>query len=105
VEVSGVPPSDQLCQAVEAAAYFVTAEALTNVAKYAQATEAFVQLSLVDDRLHLEVRDDGVGGADPSTGSGLRGLRDRVDALDGHLELNSPPGGGTTLTVQIPIEP
>ena len=92
-------------RAVEACAYFVTAEALTNVAKYAHATEAFVQLSLEDDCLRLQVRDDGVGGADPSTGSGLRGLRDRVDALDGHLELDSPPGGGTTLTVEIPVEP
>ena len=104
VQVSGVPSSDQLCQAVEAAAYFVTAEALTNVAKYAHATEAFVHLSLVDDCLHLEVRDDGVGGADPSTGSGLRGLRDRVDALDGHLQVDSPPGGGTILTVELPVD-
>ena len=104
VQISGVPSSDQLCQAVEAAAYFVTAEALTNVAKYARATEAFVHLSLEGDCLRLEVRDDGVGGADPSTGSGLRGLRDRVDALDGHLELDSPPGGGTTVTVEIPVD-
>jgi signal transduction histidine kinase len=104
VQVSGVP-EDPLCQSVEACAYFVTAEALTNVAKYAQATEAFVELSLEDDHLRLEVRDDGVGGADLSTGSGLRGLRDRVDALDGRLELDSPPGGGTTVTVEIPVDP
>jgi signal transduction histidine kinase len=104
VQISGVP-SAPLCQTVEACAYFVTAEALTNVAKYAQASEAFVHLSLEDDHLRLEVRDDGVGGADPSTGSGLRGLRDRVDALDGHLELDSPPGGGTTVTVEIPVDP
>ena len=104
VQVTGVP-SDPLCQSVEACAYFVTAEALTNVAKYARATEAFVNLSLEDGHLRLEVRDDGVGGADPTTGSGLRGLRDRVDALDGHLELDSPPGGGTTVTVEIPVEP
>jgi len=104
VQISGVP-ADKLCQTVEAAAYFVTAEALTNVAKYAHATEAFVHLSLEDDCLRLEVRDNGIGGADPSTGSGLRGLRDRVDALDGHLELDSPLGGGTTLTVEIPVDP
>jgi signal transduction histidine kinase len=104
VEVSGVPP-DPLCQAVEAAAYYVTAEALTNVAKYARASHAFVHLSIEGDCLRLQVRDDGVGGADPSTGSGLRGLRDRVDALDGHLELDSPPGGGTTITVEIPVDP
>jgi signal transduction histidine kinase len=103
VQVSGVP-SDPLCQAVEACAYYVTAEALTNVAKYAQASEASVHLSIEDDCLRLQVRDDGVGGADPSTGSGLRGLRDRVDALDGNLELDSPPGGGTTVTVEIPVE-
>ena len=64
-----------------------------------------VELSLEDGCLRLQVRDDGVGGADLSAGSGLRGLRDRVDALDGHLELDSPPGGGTTLTVEIPVEP
>jgi signal transduction histidine kinase len=104
VAISGVP-SAPLCQPVEACAYFVTAEALTNVAKYAQASEASVHLSLEDDQLRLQVRDDGVGGADPSTGSGLRGLRDRVDALDGQLELDSPPGGGTTLTVQLPVDP
>ena len=103
VQVSGVP-EDSLCQAVEAAAYYVTAEALTNVAKYACASEAFVHLSLVDDCLRLQVRDDGIGGADPTTGTGLRGLRDRVDALDGHLELDSPPGGGTTVTVEIPLD-
>ena len=97
-------PSDPLCQAVEAAAYYVTAEALTNVAKYAHATHAFVHLSIEGDCLRLQVRDDGVGGADPSTGSGLRGLRDRVDALDGHLVLDSPPGGGTTVTVEIPVD-
>ena len=104
VRVTGVP-SHPLCRPVEACAYYVTAEALTNVAKYAHASEAFVHLSVEDDHLRLEVRDDGVGGADPSTGSGLRGLRDRVDALDGHLELDSPPGVGTTVTVEIPIDP
>ena len=103
VQVRG-EPGDRLGHEVEAAAYFVTAEALTNVAKYARATEAFVHLSVADDCLRLQVRDDGIGGADPSTGSGLRGLRDRVDALDGHLELDSPPGGGTILTVEIPVD-
>jgi signal transduction histidine kinase len=102
VEVSGVP-SAPLAPAVEAAAYFVTAEALTNVAKYAQASEASVRLSVDDGRLRVRVTDDGVGGADPAAGSGLHGLRDRVDALDGRLELDSPPGGGTTLTIEIPL--
>jgi signal transduction histidine kinase len=103
VEVTGVPV-ERLCEPVEACAYFVTAEALTNVAKYARASEASVHVSVDDGHLRLQVRDDGVGGADPSTGSGLRGLRDRVDALDGHLELDSPPGGGTTVTVELPLD-
>jgi signal transduction histidine kinase len=102
VDVSGVPDS-QLAHEVEACAYFVTAEALTNVAKYAHATSASVELALEDDRLRVQVRDDGVGGADLTAGTGLRGLRDRVDALDGELEVESPPGGGTTLTVQVPL--
>jgi len=102
VEINGVP-SDPLPPAVEAAAYFVTAEALTNVTKYAHASGASVQLCVERECLRLEVRDDGVGGADPSTGSGLRGLCDRVDALDGHFEVHSPSGGGTTVTVEIPL--
>jgi signal transduction histidine kinase len=101
VEVTGVP-STPLPNAVEAAAYFVTAEALTNVAKYARASECSVCLSLVDGRLRVEIRDDGVGGADPSTGSGLLGLRDRVEALDGSLEVDSPPGDGTAVIVELP---
>jgi signal transduction histidine kinase len=101
VQVTGVP-SAPLPPAVEAAAYFVTAEALTNVAKYAHASECFVRLSLEDARLRVEVCDDGVGGADPSTGTGLLGLRDRVEALDGRLEVDSPPGAGTTVVVELP---
>jgi signal transduction histidine kinase len=101
VEVSGVP-STRLPAEVEAAAYYVTAEALTNVAKYAQASECAVRLALEDGRLRVEVCDDGVGGADPSTGSGLLGLRDRVEALDGRLEVESPPGVGTTVAVELP---
>jgi signal transduction histidine kinase len=103
VEVSGVPQAP-LPREVEAAAYFCTAEALTNVAKYARAKAAHVQLSVECDRLRVQVSDDGVGGADPSTGSGLRGMRDRVDALDGRLEVDSPPGGGTRVTVEVPLE-
>ena len=102
VEVSGVPTL-RLPSPVESTAYFVTAEALTNVAKYAQAEQAFVHLSVQDDSLHLQVGDDGIGGADPS-GTGLRGLRDRVDALDGALEVHSQPGGGTTVRVELPLQ-
>ena len=102
VDVRGVPQAP-LGNEIEACAYFVTAEALTNVAKYARASSASVELSLEEDRLRVQVRDDGVGGADPSTGTGLRGLRDRVDALDGELAVDSPPGGGTTVTVEVPV--
>jgi signal transduction histidine kinase len=102
VEVTGVPAAP-LDPAIEAAAYFCTSEALTNVAKYAHASQASVDLSVDDGRLRVEVRDDGVGGADLAAGSGLRGLRDRVDALDGQFQLDSPPGGGTAVTVEIPL--
>ena len=102
VEVTSGPVGD-LGEAVEAAAYFVTAEALTNVAKYAHANEAFISVSVEDECLKVEIRDDGVGGAEPSPGGGLDGLRDRVDALDGRFEVDSPPGGGTRVTVEIPL--
>jgi len=104
VEITGLPTATTLPPAVEAAAYFVTAEALTNVAKYAQATAAFVHLTIEGDRLRLQVADDGVGGADARLGTGLRGLCDRAEALDGHAEITSPPGGGTTVTVELPLE-
>jgi signal transduction histidine kinase len=100
--VDGVP-ARRLPAAVESAVYFVTAEALTNVAKYAGAMSASVALDTEHGRLRLIVRDDGAGGADPATGSGLRGLRDRVEALDGYLHIDSPPGLGTTLIAEIPI--
>jgi signal transduction histidine kinase len=102
VEVTGVP-ADPIDPAVATACYFVTAEALTNVAKYAHADAASVRLSLEDDHLCVEVRDDGVGGADLEAGTGLRGLRDRVDALDGSFAVESPPGGGTTIIAELPL--
>jgi signal transduction histidine kinase len=101
VEVSGVPP-DPVGNDIEAAAYFVTAEALTNVAKHARADHAFVELTLEPDALRVQIRDDGVGGAD-ADGGGLHGLQDRVEALDGRLEVDSPPGGGTAVTVVLPL--
>ncbi|MGH2948869.1 MAG: sensor histidine kinase [Solirubrobacteraceae bacterium] len=100
--VHGIP-DDRLPPPVEAAAYFVTAEALTNVAKYAHADSASVTLAVEHGRLRLTVRDDGAGGADLSAGSGLRGLRDRVEALDGRLDVHSPPGAGTTVTAEMPL--
>ena len=91
-----------LPDAVESAAYFVVSEALANVAKYAQATQATVVVRRVDGRLTVDVSDDGVGGADAAQGSGLRGLADRLAALDGTLSLESPAGGGTRLHAEIP---
>jgi signal transduction histidine kinase len=90
---------------VEIAAYFVVSEALANVAKYAQATAATVAVRRANGSVTVEVTDDGIGGADAAQGSGLRGLGDRVAALDGTLSLDSPPGHGTRLHVEIPCEP
>ena len=87
---------------MEAAAYFVVAEALANVSKYAQASAATVTVRQTDGVVWLEVADDGVGGADPSKGSGLRGLEDRVAALDGTIAVDSPPGAGTRVRVELP---
>jgi len=93
----------RLPAAIEATAYFVTSEALTNVAKHAAAQEAAVTARLEDQALRLEVHDDGVGGADARRGSGLVGLRDRVEALGGTLEVRSPRGGGTAIVARIPL--
>jgi signal transduction histidine kinase len=93
----------RLSPAVEAAAYFVVSEALANVAKYASATAVSVQVAREDGLARVTVRDDGVGGADPTAGSGLRGLRDRVEALGGRLEVESPAGEGTTVCVELPV--
>jgi PAS domain S-box-containing protein len=93
----------RLPEPVEAAAYYVVSEALANVAKYAQASGATVRIARLNGRAVVEVADDGVGGADPVLGSGLRGLADRVEALDGRLEVESAPGKGTTVRAEIPV--
>jgi signal transduction histidine kinase len=93
---------ERLPPAVEATAYFVVAEALTNVAKHARAGRATVAVNVEDGRLRLHVRDDGVGGA-RLDGSGLVGLADRVAALAGRLRVDSPASGGTALAVEIPL--
>jgi signal transduction histidine kinase len=95
-------PAERLPAPVEAAAYFVVAEALTNVVRYAEASTAAVRIRRNGSYAIVEVRDDGVGGADPMVGTGLRGLADRLAALDGRLEVHSPPGEGTTVRAEVP---
>jgi signal transduction histidine kinase len=95
-------PAERLPEPVEAAAYYVVAEALANVAKYARASEVRVQVSRENGHARIEVADDGVGGAVQDAGSGLRGLADRVEALGGRLVLDSPVGAGTRLRAEIP---
>jgi DNA-binding LacI/PurR family transcriptional regulator/signal transduction histidine kinase len=93
----------RLPEPVELAAYYVVSEALTNAAKHAHASEADVQVEAGEGVLWVRVRDDGRGGADLTLGSGLVGLKDRVEALGGRLWLHSPPGAGTTLQIQLPV--
>ena len=92
----------RLTAPIEATAYFVLAEALTNVAKHARATSAAVRARAEDGTLHLEVRDDGVGGARPE-GGGFVGLADRLAAIDGQLRVDSPAGRGTLVAATIPL--
>jgi signal transduction histidine kinase len=87
---------------VEGSAYFVVVEALTNIAKHSEATRARVSIHRDRGWLKVEISDNGKGGADISAGSGLRGLHDRIAALDGRMTLHSPKGGGTTLRAEIP---
>jgi signal transduction histidine kinase len=94
----------RLPETVEAAAYFVVSEALANVGKYAEARNVTVSIERRDGLLSVSVSDDGVGGADPEQGSGLLGLGDRLAAVDGILRVESPLGGGTTVTAEIPID-
>lgn len=98
----GEVPEERLPAPVESAAYFVVAEALTNVARYSQATHAEVSVARSNGLARIEIRDDGVGGADINGGTGLRGLQDRVAALDGRLEIESGPGSGTTIRAELP---
>ena len=102
VELDAVP-AERLPQQVEAAAFYVVSEALTNVAKYAQASYARVRVTCEDGQALIEVTDDGVGGADVRHGTGLRGLVDRVEALDGTLVVESVPGEGTSVRAAIPL--
>jgi signal transduction histidine kinase len=94
----------RLPEPVEVAAYYIVSEALTNTAKHAHASAVHVVVEARDGVLGLSIHDDGRGGADPSRGSGLIGLTDRVDALGGTIEVESPSGAGTTLLISLPIE-
>ena len=105
VPVEVETPEEPLPKNVEAAAYYVIAEALANVSKYAQASSAVVRVSRENGRVRVEVVDNGVGGADPTEGSGLRGLADRIEALAGTLAVESPAGGGTRVSAEIPLGP
>jgi signal transduction histidine kinase len=95
----------RLPEPVEVAAYYVVSEALANAAKHANASVARVQARARDGHLHLSVSDDGVGGAAPGLGSGLVGLADRVEALNGAITIDSPAGRGTSLQVDLPVDP
>jgi signal transduction histidine kinase len=93
----------RLPEAQEVALYFVAAEALANVAKYADASQVEIRVEQDPDDATIEIADDGVGGASANGGSGLRGLKDRVEALGGRLRVDSPPGAGTTVRAQVPL--
>jgi signal transduction histidine kinase len=95
--------ADDLPERVELAAYFIVSESLTNAAKYAGASEVGIRVAHEGAALFVEIADDGCGGADPAVGTGLRGLADRIDALGGRLEVDSPPGGGTRVTALLPL--
>jgi signal transduction histidine kinase len=96
-------PGRRLPDHLEAAAYYVVSEALTNAAKHSRASIVRVELESRRAILQITIRDDGIGGADPAQGSGLVGLSDRVEALSGTLQVVSPAGGGTQLLVEIPV--
>jgi signal transduction histidine kinase len=100
-----VDVDDRLPEQLEVAAYYLVSESLANVGKYAQASSASVEVGRRDGQLLVEVVDDGVGGADTELGSGLRGLADRVEALDGRLRVWSPLGGSTRVKAEIPCAP
>jgi signal transduction histidine kinase len=93
----------ELPERVELAAYFIVSEALTNASKHAPASPVRIRIAREDEALALEIADDGPGGADAAGGTGLRGLADRIDALGGHFEVDSPPGAGTRVSARLPL--
>jgi PAS domain S-box-containing protein len=96
-------PEERLPEGIEATVFYIVSEALTNIVKHAQATEANVRITIEGDTLRFEVTDDGRGGADPAAGTGILGLRDRAEAAGGTLFVVSPPGRGTVVTAQLPL--
>ncbi len=102
VEVVGAPPQ-RLDEGVEAAVYYVVAECLTNAMKHAEASEARVEIATTDAEISFAIRDNGTGGASMDDGSGLRGLADRIEALGGRLDVESPSGGGTVVRATVPL--
>jgi signal transduction histidine kinase len=97
-------PGQRFPPEVEVTAYYVCAEALANVAKHAASSQVTVEVARRHDRLWVTIADDGTGGADPARGSGLVGLTDRVEALGGRLTVHSPPGAGTRIVAQLPLD-
>ena len=95
--------ADGLPEDVELAAYFIVSESLTNARKYADADAVSIHVGPVAEGVLVEVVDDGSGGADPASGTGLRGLADRIDALEGRLEIDSAPGAGTRVSARLPL--
>ncbi len=98
-----LPATGRLPEQVEVSAYYLVAEALTNAAKYARASAVSVEAEVAGDRLRVTVRDDGIGGANLAGGTGLAGLKDRVEALGGRIVLHSPRGAGTSLHAEFPL--
>lgn len=99
----GLRTGRRLPDHVEVAAYYAVSEGLANAAKHARASAVYVELDRHDATLRLAIRDDGIGGADPARGSGLTGLRDRIEAVGSTLDVTSPGGAGTTLLIKIPV--
>jgi signal transduction histidine kinase len=102
VGINGVP-YERLPAVIEGGIYYIVAETLTNAAKHSGASEAHVELSTSSDTVMVEIRDNGGGGANLSDGSGIRGLADRVEALGGRFELDSPIGAGTVVKARLPL--
>jgi signal transduction histidine kinase len=102
--VFGVVVDRRLPEPIEVAAYYVVSEALANATKHANASRVDIEAIARDSSLHLSIRDDGVGGAELARGSGLVGLRDRVEALGGSIDVASPVDGGTAVVVALPLE-